>query len=148
MVARRHSVIDAGGFDINLLNAQDFELWLALAARPGAQFAVFSDVLSRYHVTPRSIMSHTGRRLDCCLKIARRYIPELKKRSNFGLASVWYRTLAVHGEAFAAYWRNGRRTMAFALTLRFVFAVAAMTVHYTFARPESRGNFFQNLGSD
>ena len=148
VVARRQSIIDAGGFDIHLLNAQDFDLWLALAARPGARFAVFSDVLSRYHVMPRSNMSHTGRRLECCLKIVRRYMPELKQRKGFGLSSVWYRTLAVHNEAFAAYWRNGSRTMAFALALRIVFAFATMTVHYMFSRPDRRGNFFQYQGLD
>jgi len=146
VVARRDAVVAAGGFDETLPNAQDFDLWLAMAARPNARFAVFADVLSRYYVIPGSIMSHTRRRLACCLVIARRYMFELKQRPGFGLASVWYRTLVVHAEAFDAYWRNHQRAAALSLSWRAAGALIAMTVHYIFARPVTRADFIQREG--
>ena len=108
LLTRREAVIAAGGFDESLRNAQDFELWLALLRAPGASFAVFEAPLARYHVTKGSIMSHTRRRLDCCLIVAARYAPDLKHRPGSMLASLLFRVAAVHYEAAAAYLANRR----------------------------------------
>ena len=89
VVVHRDAVMQVGGFDERLRNAQDFELWLALCADPETKFEVFDDVLSRYYLIPGSIMSHTERRLACCLDIAKRYGPELKRRPGFGLFFLW-----------------------------------------------------------
>jgi teichuronic acid biosynthesis glycosyltransferase TuaG len=101
-VARRDAVLAVGGFDTSLPNAQDFDLWLALLGQPGATFHVFGEAHTRYHVTPNSIMSNTERRLRCCLLIAERYVPALKERPGSMLASLWFRIVAVHAEAFRA----------------------------------------------
>ncbi len=102
-VARRDAVRDVGGFDERLATAQDFDLWLKLLADPGARFEVFPGSLSRYHVGADSITRHTGRRLRCCLEVARRHAPALRQRPGLPLASVCYRVLAVHHEAFRAF---------------------------------------------
>jgi len=103
VVARRDAVMAAGGFDTTLANGQDFALWLAMLAPPGARFLVFDEVLSRYHITAGSIMSHIERRRRCCMEIARRYAPALRAHPGSPLASLWFRTLAVHREAMAAH---------------------------------------------
>ena len=107
VVARRDAVAAAGGFDTTLANGQDFALWLAILARPEARFLVFDEVLSRYHITSGSIMSHVERRRRCCMIIARRYAPALKSHPGAPLASLWFRTLAVHREAAAAHAKRG-----------------------------------------
>lgn len=103
VIARRAAVMEAGGFDTTLANGQDFALWLAMLARPAARFLVFDEVLSRYHITSGSIMSHVERRRRCCMQIARRYAPALRAHPGSPLASLWFRTLAVHREAMTAH---------------------------------------------
>jgi glycosyltransferase involved in cell wall biosynthesis len=107
VVARRNAVMVAGGFDTTLANGQDFALWLAMLARPDARFLVFDEVLSRYHITSDSIMSHVERRRRCCMTIARRYAPALRSHPGTPMASLWFRTLAVHREAVVAHLRRG-----------------------------------------
>jgi glycosyltransferase involved in cell wall biosynthesis len=107
VVAQRDAVTAAGGFDTTLANGQDFALWLAMLARPEAGFLVFDEVLSRYHITSGSIMSHVERRRRCCMTIARRYAPALKSHPGRPLESLWFRILAVHREAFAAHAKRG-----------------------------------------
>jgi len=107
VVARLDAVRSAGGFDTSLPNAQDFDLWLAMLSPPEARFFVFDEVLSRYHRTPGSIMSHIDRRLDCCMIIARRYAPSLAAHAGSPLASLMFRTLAIHREAVEAHYAKG-----------------------------------------
>jgi len=71
----KDTVLKAGGFDEQLRNAQDFDLWLNILADPAATFTVFAEPLARYYHTPGGIMSYTERRIMCCLEIAQRYLP-------------------------------------------------------------------------
>lgn len=131
VVARRDAVLAAGGFDETLPNAQDFELWLALLKAPGTRFTVFAEPLVRYHRQPGSIMSHTGRRLACCLEIAQRYAPCLAGRPGGVLMSLWFRVAAIHYEAMQAHRAAGRWTQAMGtaamLPVRLIGATAAAT---------------------
>ncbi len=123
VVARRDAVEAAGGFDESLPNAQDFDLWLAMVREPGTPFEVFDEPLVRYHAGDTGIMGHTERRLACCLKIARRYAPDLRRRPGSALISLGYRVLALHIEAIAAYkkrqrfWALARTVLALPITL-------------------------------
>ena len=115
VVARRDAVEAAGGFDESLPNAQDFDLWLALVAVPGTPFTVFDEPLVRYYAGDTGIMGQTARRLACCMEIARRYAPDLRRRPGSALLSLWYRVLALHVEAIRAYGKR-RRFAALART--------------------------------
>lgn len=112
VVARRDAVIAAGGFDETLPNAQDFELWLAMLEAPGTAFEVFAEPLARYHLSPGGIMSHTDRRLRCCLTVAARYAPALAGRAGGIAGSLAFRVLAVHAEAARAHADAGRYAAA------------------------------------
>ncbi len=94
IVAKRDAIISAGGFDETLATAQDFDLWLKVLKEKDVTFCVDPDFLTRYHVTSGSITSHTRRRLDCSLRIAKRHAP--------GRSDLRYRILAVHYEAINA----------------------------------------------
>jgi len=107
VVARRDAVLAAGGFDEKLLNAQDFDLWLAMLRMPGTRFTVFGEALMRYRPAPGGIMSHTRRRLACGLVIAARYFPDLKGRPGSPYLSLWYRVVVLHLEAVRAYGAKG-----------------------------------------
>jgi teichuronic acid biosynthesis glycosyltransferase TuaG len=143
VVAPRERVINAGGFDPDLRNAQDFDLWLAMTRAPGAEFLLFGEPLLRYHMGVGGIMSHTARRLTCCLKIARRYIPDLKERAGLGLPSVLFRTLALYLEAVRAYRRKGRLVQLVLTTLRLPLSLLAMTGFFFLGTPPPRGQYLQ-----
>lgn len=102
-LARRDAVVNAGGFDVTLPNAQDFDLWLALLAQPGTQVLVFPGAYTRHHNQPGSIQTYTARRLHCGSRIAERYIPVLRQRRGCTAASVAFRIVAIHAEAIAAH---------------------------------------------
>ncbi len=141
VVARREAVLAAGGFDPELLNAQDFDLWLAMTRDPARRFLVFGEPLLRYHVTPGGIMSHTARRLDCCLVIARRYIPDLKQRPGGGPADLWFRVTAIYMEAVRAYAKRGDIVRVLLSAGKLPFSLLAMTLFYFFASPRPRGKY-------
>ena len=143
VVAPRDKVIAAGGFDPGLRNAQDFDLWLAMTRDPSATFLVFGDPLLRYHMGEGGIMSHTARRLSCCLGIARRYVPDLKKRGGSGLMSVWFRTAALYLEAVRAYGAKGRLVRMVLTALSLPFSLLAMTGFYFFGTPRPRGRYIK-----
>jgi len=138
VLARREALVAAGGFDPGLPNAQDFDMWLALLRRPGARFLVFDEPLSRYFVSAAGIMSHTSRRLACCLRIAARYAGDLDGRPGSTLASLWFRVLAVHYEALAVH--RARREWAATLMIacRLPLSLLAMTWGHLFAGPPVR----------
>jgi glycosyltransferase involved in cell wall biosynthesis len=117
VVVRRDAVNTAGGFDETLATAQDFDLWLKILGAPGASFTVFPEVLTRYHVSPGSISTFTGRRLACTLRIAERHFFRLMDRPGSALASLGFRVLAVHYEAASAYRRAGRTLAAIGTAL-------------------------------
>ena len=146
VVARRDAVIAAGGFDPELRNAQDFDLWLAMLKKPGTPFLVFGEPLLRYHPAPGGIMSHTERRLQCGMAIARRYYPDLKTHLGSALSSLWFRIAVLHGEAAAAHSRQGNIAgMLFALGL-FPFRLLAVTLQCLLAEPAPRGSFLGRKG--
>jgi glycosyltransferase involved in cell wall biosynthesis len=144
VVAPRQRVIAAGGFDPGLRNAQDFDLWLAMTRDPAVTFLVFGEPLLRYHMGEGGIMSHTARRLKCCLKIARRYMPDLKRRAGPGLPSVWFRTTALYLEAVRAYGQKGKSVRLLLTALALPFSLLAMTTFYFLATPPPRGRYLQS----
>ncbi|MGB0670407.1 MAG: glycosyltransferase family 2 protein [Rhodospirillales bacterium] len=108
VLVRRDAVLAAGGFDESLPTAQDFDLWLKVLAPNEARFEVHTQALTRYHVTEGSITAHTGRRLDCTLRVARRHRETLSKRGATAKSAYLYRIAAVHFEAITAHRKAGR----------------------------------------
>jgi glycosyltransferase involved in cell wall biosynthesis len=143
VVAPRVKVVAAGGFDPGLRNAQDFDLWLAMTRDPDTKFLVFGEPLLRYHMGDGGIMGHTARRLNCCLIIARRYMPDLKRRSGPGLSSVWFRTTALYLEAIRAYGRKGDYARLLLMAMKLPLSLLSMTGFYFLGTPPHRGQYLQ-----
>ncbi len=141
VVVRRKVVLVAGGFDPNLPNAQDFDLWLAMTRSPDTRYLVFGEALLHYRPSPGGIMSHTERRLQCCLVIVRRYIPDLMRRPDWALASVWFRTTAIYMEAVHAYGKRGDVVRLLLTAGKMPFSLVAMTLFYFFASPRNREKY-------
>lgn len=117
VVVRRDLIDQVSGFDVTLPNAQDFDLWLAMLLQPDVRFVVFDEPLARYRQGPTGIMSHTERRLACCLRIARRYAPRLS------LSAHMTRILAVHKEALIAHLANNKWLLAALVPVRLLLAL-------------------------
>jgi hypothetical protein len=145
VVVRRDAVLAAGGFDPGLLNAQDFDLWLAVLRTPGARFVVFDEPLSRYYVSDSGIMSHTERRLRCGLAIAGRYARDLEGHPGSALASLCYRVGALHYEAVAAFLAKRRRAKAILAALPFPARLAVAAVRFLAGGSSPRANFLSAL---
>lgn len=138
LVTLRDMVIEAGGFDETLGNAQDFDLWLTLLAVPGRSFAVFDASLTRYHITAGSVTTNTARRIRCCMEIAHRFAATLQGHRGGVYRSVWFRTLAVHHEAIAARRARGNHIGAFKTGLAILPRLVAITLRVMFVRPAAR----------
>lgn len=108
VVARRDSIRAAGGFDATLLSAQDYELWLRLAATPGVTFTVFPGAYTRYHVTSGSITRNVERRRAASLAIMRRHLRALRARDPAALSTALTRTAIIAFEAATEHARAGR----------------------------------------
>ena len=119
VVVRRDLITSVSGFDVTLPNAQDFDLWLAMLLQPGIRFTVFDEPLARYRQGPTGIMSHTERRLSCCIRIARRYAPQFSFRAHTT------RIMAVHKEAFVAHVANKKWVVAMLIPIRLSLALIA-----------------------
>lgn len=139
VVARRDKVVAAGGFDTGLKTAQDFELWLNVLAAPEHRFTVFDEALTRYHVTPGSITSHTQRRLDCTLEIAGRHVIDLKKRTGIWMTSLWFRVAAVHYEAIMAHRSHNNTLSAGWVLARLPVKLAAASLDAAIGRDAKPG---------
>ena len=141
VVARKSAVLAAGGFDTSLATGQDFDLWLAMLKDADARFHIFEDALARYHIQKDGITSRTGQRLECCLRIAARYAPELRSRPGSSLAGLWFRIIAVHGEALTAYRARGRPGRAFLALARLPVSLLMLTAGALFQPKQTRGRF-------
>lgn len=112
VVVRRADVLRVGGFDPTLRSAQDYELWLALLARPETRFATFADPLLRYTLAEDGITSRVDRKVACSLDIVRRHMGHLQGwRAWFHLA---LRVAIIHKEAIDAHRSHGDTKAALA----------------------------------
>jgi len=124
VVVRRDVVLAVGGFDESLRNAQDFDLWLKVLADPKTTFTVFDTPLAKYFHTPGGIMTHTERRINCCVQIAYRYLPALRERERDIVPALTRRLTNVYSEAFAVYFRSRKFTRALLIPFRLTLAIA------------------------
>lgn len=128
VVVRRDLITSVSGFDVTLPNAQDFDLWLAMLLQSGIRFTVFDEPLARYRQGPAGIMSHTERRLSCCLRIARRYAPQFSFRAHIT------RIMAVHKEAFVVHAANKKWLAAMLIPIRLSLALIAEPLTVVFMK--------------
>jgi len=124
VVVHRDAVLAVGGFDESLRNAQDFDLWLKVLADPKTTFTVFDAPLAKYYHTPGGIMTHTERRIKCCVQIAYRYLPALQRREQEVIPTLIRRLMNVYSEAFSVYFRSRKFIRAVMIPFRFARSVA------------------------
>jgi GT2 family glycosyltransferase len=117
VVARREALLEAGGFDPDLPAAQDYDLWLAMAARATYRFHVFPDALTRHYLNPSGITARVEQRRQYSMAVLCRHAPTLRSRPG-ELRTVTMRALIVHYEAMIAHWRQGDHALAVAATFK------------------------------
>ena len=141
VVTQRAAVLDVGGFDESLRNAQDFDLWLNILSNPKATFTVFGEPLARYFHTPDGIMSHTERRITCCIQIAHRYLPVLHLRHRNAFTIFMRRLANVYSEAFSAYIGSGKYFRAAIIPFRFAITITKAWINMA-ATSDRNGSIF------
>ena len=132
VVARRDTLIAAGGFDERLASGQDYELWLRMISAPGARFHVFPDALTRNHVTENSISSHIDLRRRCAMNILRRHAGRLRGHRGVPLFNVLLRACIIHAQA--AMGHSSRRQYLRAVRDCVVFPAGLVSAAWALAR--------------
>ncbi len=140
VVARRDTILAAGGFDPSLRSGQDYELWLVVIDRPGVAFHVFPETLTRYHVSPQGITSQVALRRRCALTILHRHVHRLKGRDRPALSVAWLRTLIIHAQAAVAHWARNEYGLALGACLAAPASLAA-TARALATAPADRPDF-------
>lgn len=124
VVARRDAVQAAGGFETSLRAAQDYDLWLRLAA--GSPFLVFSGALTRYHSNPQGITANAERRRRCSLAVLMRNKDSLRGRAGFAPMVVAKRLAIIHYEAASLLVRRRQWIKALGAVARMIPATLAV----------------------
>jgi glycosyltransferase involved in cell wall biosynthesis len=75
VLARRQALFDAGLFDENLRNAQDFDLWIRMALC-GARLGYQRQVLARYRYREGSLSGDAANRVNRELRVYRKILGE------------------------------------------------------------------------
>lgn len=115
VIADRQAILGAGGFDITLRAAQDYDLWLRLAGQ--GPFVVLPKALTRYHITDDSITAQVDRRLACSRIVMCKHAASLAARSRSWLRVLAFRSLVIHYEAANAHLVRGRPFAALTVAL-------------------------------
>jgi len=113
VICKRHAIVEVGGFDADLANGQDVDLWLAVLRQPGARFDIFEEPLSRYIIREGSVNSNISKRFYYFTKIARRWAGEIVVRRDGRMMDLWFRISAIHYEAFKGHSKNAAFIRAF-----------------------------------
>ena len=142
VVARRSTIIAAGGFDPELLSGQDYELWLAVLGLPDIRFHIFDEHLMRYHVVAGSISSKIELRRQCALAIAWRHAHKLHGYCRWPAFTLALRTIIIHIQAAIGFISQSRYTDALRVCCMTAvnFFIAFRKISYT---PDPRPDFLQ-----
>ena len=128
VIARRDAIVRVGGFDPQLSNGQDVDLWLALLCQPGATFDLFEQPLSRYYILSGSVNSNITKRHYFFMKIARRWAGEIVSRKDGVLSDLWFRISAIHYESFKGHWNNANFLAALLVCIKYPFNMVEISV--------------------
>lgn len=79
VAVRKQLIIRAGMFDESLRSAQDYDLWLRLALLPETHIEYIKTPLCYFNIREGSVSSDIELRLECLLKISRKYYGQLKR---------------------------------------------------------------------
>ncbi len=123
VLAKRHLIDQAGGFNADLRSGQDVDLWLGITANKEVSFHIFSGALTRYHVTANSISSRVAERRRCAMAILLRHADALKGQGIWGRLNALLRAAIVARQASASFQAQGKTAAALS-----VLALAPLSV--------------------
>jgi glycosyltransferase involved in cell wall biosynthesis len=143
VIARREAVLAAGGFDVSLRAAQDYDLWIEMLGAPDARLKVLEDPLTVYTGGHSGITGNVARRRDCSMLSLYRQAWRLRRRAPLtAWLDVVKRTVIVHLQAIAAH-REKKETMSIPgdlvlMLLRLPLALIRLYVPMVRLRPLDR----------
>jgi len=98
VTVKKNLLVEAGLFDESLPVAHDYDLWLRVAMIPSIRIGFIRDPLVYYITRQGNISSNVEQRLQCLLKIEKKYYKVLKRSSIFP----WIERAHFRGKAFAS----------------------------------------------
>ena len=98
VTVKKNLLVEAGLFDESLPVAHDYDLWLRVAMIPSIRIGFIRDPLVYYITRQGNISSNVEQRLQCLLKIEKKYYKVLKRSSK----CPWIERAHFRGKAFAS----------------------------------------------
>jgi glycosyltransferase involved in cell wall biosynthesis len=98
VTVKKNLLVEAGLFDESLPVAHDYDLWLRVAMIPNIRIGFIRDPLVYYITRQGNISSNVEQRLQCLLKIEKKYYKVLKRSSK----CPWIERAHFRGKAFAS----------------------------------------------
>lgn len=115
-VLKKDLFIKAGGFDVTLPSAQDYDLWLRVSQTPNVTFETVNKELSIYTIRDGSITSNINKRFECMLKIYEKYKDQVKQKSPFPM----YDLLRFKGRVFSVSGLRWFRTKEYLKGIKYI----------------------------
>jgi hypothetical protein len=109
-MVRRQAVLDVGGFDESLAVAEDWDLWLRLAAR--CPFAAINEPLMIYRKRPGSLQSDTVALVEGRLRVVQRARDYPRRMECLDDHTYDKFEASRHHKLAMVYWEAGRRADA------------------------------------
>lgn len=85
VVVKRNLIVRSGMFDASLPSAQDYDLWLRMAMLSELRLVYIDEALSLCLSRKGSISSNIEKRLECLMRINKKYYWKLKEIAGFPL---------------------------------------------------------------
>jgi len=98
VTVKKNLLVEAGLFDKSLPAAHDYDLWLRVAMIPNIRIGFIREPLVYYITRQGNISSNVEQRLQCLLKIEKKYYKVLKRLSKFP----WIERAHFRGKIFAS----------------------------------------------
>ena len=98
ITVKKNLLVKAGLFDKSLPASHDHDLWLRVAMIPNIRIGFIREPLVYYITRQGNISSNVEQRLQCLLKIEKKYYKVLKRSSKFP----WIERAHFRGKAFAS----------------------------------------------
>jgi hypothetical protein len=98
ITVKKNLLVEAGLFDKSLPASHDYDLWLRMAMIPNIRIGFIREPLVYYITRQGNISSNVEQRLQCLLKIEKKYYKVLKRSSKFP----WIERAHFRGKAFAS----------------------------------------------
>jgi len=102
----------AGMFDVSLLSAEDYDLWLKMSLVPTFSLCALNEYLAYTWVRPGSLSSNVAQMHECLLQVFQRYRSQIKSLSPKPIRELRRLKGRIYSGSGLSYWRQKKFLIA------------------------------------